>query len=112
MTSAAKTLEEDIQALRGDVAALAESISQLLKGAAEATAAGRGGADAGMHGAAQAGQDFMSDASKLKTDSVRAAEEALNGASSLIAGEIRRNPFVAIAAALCIGFVAGFSQRR
>ncbi len=112
MTSATKTLEEDIEALRGDVAALAESVSQLVAGAAEAKEAAKEGAEAGLNGAARAGKEFMNDAAKLKTDSVHAAEEIAGNASSMLAGEIRRSPFVAIAAALCVGFVAGIARHR
>ncbi len=109
MTSSTKTLEEDIQALRGDVSALVESVSKLVTGTAEAA---QQNADSGLNGAARAGKEFMADAGKFKSDSVHAAQEAAHDASSLLAGEIRRNPFVAVAAALAVGFVAGIAQRR
>ncbi len=112
MASATKTIEEDIQALRGDVAALAESIGQMASGAAAAKAAVKNGVDEGLDGAARAGREFLSDAAKIKSHSARAAEEAASDVTSMLAGEIKRNPFMAVAVALGVGFVAGIVQHR
>jgi ElaB/YqjD/DUF883 family membrane-anchored ribosome-binding protein len=112
MTSATKTVEGDIQALRADIAALAESVGQMISGAGEAKQAARNGVEEGLNGAARAGRDFISDAGKLKSHSVHAAGEAASDATSLLSGEIKRNPLVAVAAALCVGFIAGIAQRR
>ena len=70
------------------------------------------GAHKGMNGAARAGRQFASDAAELKSDSAHAAGNAASDVTSLLAGEIKRNPFVAVAAALCVGFVAGIVQHR
>jgi ElaB/YqjD/DUF883 family membrane-anchored ribosome-binding protein len=106
MASATKTLEDDIQALRQDVAALAGSIGDMVSGTA---AAAQKSANKGMNGAARAGQEFMSDAAKF---SANAAGEMTSEATSFLAGEIKRNPFMAVGAALALGFVAGIVQRR
>lgn len=104
-----KALQEDIRALRADVAALAESIGRMAAGA---TAGAQAGMQPGLDGAGHAAQDFASDAEKLQADSIRAAEEAVNNAAALLASEVRRNPFTAIAAALCVGFIVGTTRRR
>ena len=109
MASATKTLEDDVQALRQDVAALAVSIGDMVSGTA---AAAQKSANKGMNGAARAGQEFMSDAAKLKQHSANAAGEVASEATSFLAGEIKRNPFMAVGAALALGFVAGIVQRR
>ena len=41
-----------------------------------------------------------------------AAEEAASNTASLLAGEIKRNPFMAVAAALFVGFIVGTAQHR
>ena len=112
MASTTKTVEEDIQALRTDIAALADSISQIASGAANAGKAAKKGVDKGLNGAASAGHDFMADAGRLTGHSAEAAEEAASNVTSLLAGEIKRNPFVAVAVALGVGFVAGIVQHR
>jgi ElaB/YqjD/DUF883 family membrane-anchored ribosome-binding protein len=112
MASTTKTVEEDIQALRADITALAESMSHISSGAANAGKAAKNGVDKGLHGVAGATHDFMADAGRLTGHSAEAAQEAANNVSSLLAGEIKRNPFVAVAAALCVGFVAGIAQHR
>jgi len=109
MAPATKTIEEDIQALRTDMEALTKSVSAIATGAANGA---QKGADKGMNGAARAGREFAADAAKLTSDSARFAEGAASDATSLIAAEIKRNPFVAVAAALTLGFVAGIVQRR
>jgi ElaB/YqjD/DUF883 family membrane-anchored ribosome-binding protein len=109
MASATKTVEDDIQALRQDVAALAQSVGDIV---ASTAAAAEKGVNKGMNGAARAGHEFMSDAAKLKSHSANAAGEMAGEATSFIAGEIKRNPFMAVAAALAIGFVAGIARPR
>ena len=109
MAGTTKTVEEDIQALRTDIAALADSISRM---ASDAGKAAKNGVDQGVNGAVEAGRDFLSDAARLKTHSAQAAGAAASDVTSMLAGEIKRNPFVAVAAALCVGFVAGIAQHR
>ena len=112
MATATKNLEEDIHALRTDIAALAESISHMASSASDARSAAKNGIGEGLKEAAGAGRDFVSDAAKLKADSGQAAGEAAGNVTSLLAGEIKRNPFVAVAVALGVGFVAGIAQHR
>ncbi len=109
MATTSKTLEEDIQALRGDVAELAKSVSTIVSGLIDGA---EKGTHKGMNGAARAGRHFASDAAGLKSHSADAAEGAAADVTALLSGEIRRNPFVAVAAALCVGFVAGMAQHR
>ena len=112
MASTTKTVEEDIQALRTDIAALADSIGQIASGATNAGKAAKNGVDKGLNGAADAGHQFMADAGRLTGHSADAAEEVAGNVTSLLAGEIKRNPFVAVAVALGVGFVAGIAQHR
>jgi hypothetical protein len=109
MATTSKTVEEDIQALRGDVAELAKSVSAIVSGAVNGA---EKGSHKGVNGAARAGNHFASDAAGLTSHAAEAAEGAVADVTSLLAGEIKRNPFVAVAAALCVGFVAGISQHR
>jgi ElaB/YqjD/DUF883 family membrane-anchored ribosome-binding protein len=109
MASATKTVEDDIQALRQDVAALTQSVGDIV---ASTAAAAQKGVNNGLNGAARAGHEFISDAARLKEHSANAAGEAASEATSFIAGEIKRNPFMAVAAALAIGFVAGIVRHR
>mgnify|MGYP000524837855 CR=1 FL=1 len=112
MATATKTLEKDIEALRRDVSALAESLSHMTAGAGDAKAAVRNGIDEGVNGAAAASRDFLANAAKFGSHSAAVAEEAAGDVTSYVAGEIKRNPFVAVAAAAAVGFLAGISQHR
>lgn len=112
MASTTKTLEEDIQALRTDIAALANSISHMGSGAADAKKAARNGFDEGLKDAAGAGRDFVADAAKLKAHSAEAAGEVASDVTSMLSGEVKRNPLIAVAIALGVGYIAGIAQRR
>ncbi len=112
MASETKNLEQDIQALRADVAALADSIGRIVSGAADAKTAAQNGLGEGLDGAARAGRDFLSDAARLKSHSADVAGETAGDAASALAGEIKRNPFMAVAAALFVGFIVGTARRR
>jgi ElaB/YqjD/DUF883 family membrane-anchored ribosome-binding protein len=111
-TSPEKSVERDIQALRKDVSALAESIRQLAADSTDIHGSIRKSVGKGLNGAAHAGEDFVSDAAKLGKDTAHVAEKAAETGLSMVAGEIKRNPFVAVIAALGVGFLAGVGQRR
>jgi ElaB/YqjD/DUF883 family membrane-anchored ribosome-binding protein len=112
MATATRNLEKDIAALRQDVTALAESISQMAAGTDKAKAAVRNGIDEGINGAASAGRDFLAHAAHLTSHSAEVTEEAASNAASFVAGEIKRNPLMAVAAAAAVGFLAGMAQHR
>ena len=112
MASATEKMEEDLQALRRDMADLAGSIKAMVAEAANAKTVAQDGLKDGLNGAARAGQEFMSDTMRLKSDAAHAAGDIAGEATSFVADEIRRNPLTSVIAALCIGFVAGITQRR
>ena len=112
MAAATEKLEDDLQALRRDVAELAASVKTMLAEAANAKTTAEDGFKEGLNGAARAGQEFMSDTMRLKSDAVHAAGDLAGEATSFVASEIRRNPLTSVIAALCLGFVAGLAQRR
>ncbi len=112
VTSPEKSVERDIQALRDDVSALADSIKQLASDSADIHSSIKKSMGKSLNGAARAGEEFVSDAAKLGKDSAHAAENMAESALTMVADEIKRNPFMAVVAALGVGFLAGIGQRR
>ena len=105
MATPEKDLQKDIEAIRGDIAALAQTIGKLAADTAEVQARMRKNVRKAASSAAEAGEDLIADTADAAVDA------AMAGMSSLEA-EIKRNPLTAVLTALGIGFVVGLVGRR
>lgn len=114
--AAEKDLQQDLEALRADIAALTETVGRLAKDMADARATMRDtmkeSVKTAAKDAAAAGEELLNDAVKLGGDAAGAAGEAAHARVTSLEDEIRRNPVTAVLAALGIGFIVGVLGRR
>jgi ElaB/YqjD/DUF883 family membrane-anchored ribosome-binding protein len=105
----AQNADDDLKALRKDLAGLRDALTAFISHAADRTAG------AAQNAAATAKDQAAAAASKLAEHGAAAASEAAaqaKGAAAELEQMARRNPLGALAAAAAIGFVIGMMGRR
>jgi ElaB/YqjD/DUF883 family membrane-anchored ribosome-binding protein len=111
-TTPKKALDRDIKELRGDIAALADSVNELAAGAGEAKdAMGKGGERAAT-AAKGAIKEIGKDAKKAAAHGGDAATDMAESAMEPVVTTIKNRPLTAVLSALGLGFVIGMLRRK
>lgn len=85
-------LAEHIERIRSDIAALSETVAQLVSDTAGIQAALKRRVNAAAKQAAKTGSDFLGEASALGEEALEAAERGATAAVETIETQIARNP--------------------
>lgn len=102
-----KDFQNDLAAIRADIAALSDSVGKLAAEAAKAQAAMAKTMKKAARSAAGDVEDMWDEAVHLGRDTTDATRDAARAVESSIEGQIKRNPVGAVLVALGIGFVVG-----
>jgi ElaB/YqjD/DUF883 family membrane-anchored ribosome-binding protein len=102
-----KDFQNDLAAIRADVAALADTVGKLAVEAGKAQAAMTKTVRQTARKAVNGGHDIWDETSALGHDTAEAAVDAAHAGISSIEKEIKRNPVGAVLVALGIGFLVG-----
>jgi ElaB/YqjD/DUF883 family membrane-anchored ribosome-binding protein len=105
-------LAEHIERIRSDIAALSETVAQLVSDTAGIQATLKRRVNAAAKQAAKTGSDFLGEASALGEEALEAAERGATAAVDTIETQIARNPLTAVLIALGFGFAVGLWSRK
>ncbi len=106
-TTPEKDLHIDLEAIRSDIAALAEGVGKLANEASNAQTARAKTLKKAAIGATGVGAEVWNGAAQLGHDSAGAAADAAHAGMSNLEKRFRQNPVTAILIALVVGFVVG-----
>lgn len=111
-SNADKDLGENLERIRADIAALSETVSQLVSDTAGIQASLRKKVNTAARQAAAAGEDMMNDAVEMGGEAVASVARSATAAVDQVEGQIARNPMTSVLIALGLGFVAGLVSRK
>lgn len=103
-----KDFENDLEAVRSDIAAITENAGELAKEASKAGAAISKSARKAARASARIGAKTWDEVSNLGSDTTQAVRDAVHSGTLTVERQIKRNPVNAFLCALGIGFVFGF----
>ena len=98
--------------IRADIAALSETVAQLVTDTAGIQATLKRRVNAAAKQAAQAGGDMLGEATALGEEAMEAAARGATAAVDTIETQIARNPLTAVLIALGFGFAVGLLSRK
>jgi len=107
-----KDFQEDITALRADIAALTDTVGKLAAEAAKAQSAFAKDVKKAAKGAARVGEEAWDETVQLGADARDAAVDAAGAGMATIERQIREKPINAVLIALGIGFLVGLVGRK
>jgi ElaB/YqjD/DUF883 family membrane-anchored ribosome-binding protein len=102
-----KDFQNDIEALRADIAALTDTVGKLASEAVKAQAAFAKDARTAAKAAGRVGEEMWEEAQQLGADGYDAAADAAGAGMATLENQIKRSPVSAVLIALGIGFVVG-----
>lgn len=101
-----------LERIRADIAALSETVAQLVTDTAGIQATLKRRVNAAAKQAAQAGGDMLGEATALGEEAMEAAARGATAAVDTIETQIARNPLTAVLIALGFGFAVGLLSRK
>src|SRR5262245_61087431 len=111
-TKADDDVAEHIERIRADIAALSDTVAQLVSDTAGIQATLKRRVNAAARQAARAGGDILGEAAAIGEEAVEAAAKGATAAVSTIESEIARNPLTSVLIALGFGFAVGLLSRK
>ena len=112
MASPEKDFQNDLEAIRADIAALTDTVGKLASEATKAQAAMAKTMKKAAKNAAGDVEEMWEEAAQLGQDAADAARDAAQVGVSTIEQQIKKNPVGAVMVALGIGFVVGILGHR
>jgi len=106
-TTSEKDFQDDLKALRADIAALTDTVGNLASQATRAEAGVTKSVKKAAKGAIGTGEDLLDEGVELGHDAARAATSGARAGVSSLEHQIEQNPMNAVLIALGIGFVVG-----
>jgi ElaB/YqjD/DUF883 family membrane-anchored ribosome-binding protein len=103
---------EHIEKIRADIAALRETMAQLVSDTAGIQASLKRRVDAAAQRAVRAGEELVDEAGALGDEAMRAAARTAGAAVGDLEARIARNPLSSVLIALGLGFAVGILGRR
>jgi ElaB/YqjD/DUF883 family membrane-anchored ribosome-binding protein len=107
-----KDFQDDISAIRADIAALTDTVGKLAAEASKAQAAFAKDVKKAAKSAGRIGSEAWEEAAQLGADTAEAAGDAAQAGMASLEKQIRQKPFNAVLIALGIGFVVGLLGHR
>lgn len=107
-----KDFQNDLDALRADIAALSDTVGKLASEAVKAQAAFAKDARKAAKAAGKVGAEMWDETQQLGADSYDAAADAAQAGMATLENQIKRSPVSAVLIALGIGFVIGLIGTR
>jgi ElaB/YqjD/DUF883 family membrane-anchored ribosome-binding protein len=111
-TNPDKDLNDDLAAVRADVAALSDTVSKLAAEALKAQAAFAKDVKKAAQAAGRVGEEAWDETMQLGSDAAETVTDAAQAGMDSLENQIRQKPFNAVLIALGIGFVVGFLGRK
>jgi ElaB/YqjD/DUF883 family membrane-anchored ribosome-binding protein len=105
-------LAEHIERIRADIAALSQTVAQLVNDTAGIQATLKRRVSAAAKQAAETGGDMLGEATALGEEAIEAAARGATAAVDTIETQIARNPLTAVLIALGFGFAVGLFSRK
>lgn len=112
MANPEKDFQDDIAALRADIAALTDTVGKLASEALKAQAAFTKDAKKAAKAAGRIGGEAWEEAQQLGADGMDAAADAAQAGIATLEGQIKRNPVSSVLIALGVGFLVGILGSR
>ena len=110
--SADKELSDSLERIRADIAALSDTVSQLVSDTAGIQASLRKKVNSAAKQATAAGEELMNDAIEMGGEALDAAARTAAGAVDSVEAQIVRNPMTSVLVALGLGFALGLVTRK
>ena len=111
-TNPEKEFQDDISALRADMAALTDTVGKLASEAAKAQAAFAKDVKKAAKSAGRVGEEAWEETVQLGADARDAAADAAQAGMASLERQIREKPINAVLIALGIGFLVGLIGRK
>jgi ElaB/YqjD/DUF883 family membrane-anchored ribosome-binding protein len=112
VTAPEKDFQDDLKALRADIAALTATVGDLASQASRAEADVTKRVKKAAKGAIGAGEEMLDEGLELGHDAARAATSGARAGVASLEHQIEKNPMNAVLIALGIGFVVGLVGRK
>ena len=106
-TNPEKDLQNDMEAIRADIAALTDTVGKLASEAVKAQAAIAKNVKKAAKSAGAVGEEMWEEAQQLGSDTADAAADAAHAGMASLENQIKRNPVNAVLIALGVGFLVG-----
>jgi ElaB/YqjD/DUF883 family membrane-anchored ribosome-binding protein len=107
-----KDFQKDMDALRADLAALADTVNRLATETADVHATVKKNFKKAAKRAAGVGEQFAEDAKHLGDHAAEAASDAAAAGMATLEDQIKRHPMTAVLGALGVGFLLGVMGRK
>jgi ElaB/YqjD/DUF883 family membrane-anchored ribosome-binding protein len=107
-----KDFQDDIAAIRADIAALTDTVGKLASEAAKAQATIAKDVKKAAKTAGRIGSEAWEETAQLGADTAEAASDAAQAGVASLESQIRQKPLNAVLIALGIGFVVGLLGHR
>ena len=112
MANPEKDFQDDIAALRADIAALTDTVGKLASEAVKAQTAFARDAKKAAKAAGRLGEEAWEEAQQLSADGMDAAADAAQAGIATLETQIKRNPVSSVLIALGVGFLVGILGSR
>ena len=103
---------EHIERIRADIAALSETVSQLVSDTAGIQATLRKRVNTAARQAAATGEQILGEATAIGEEALEAAAKSAGAAINSVESQIARSPLTAVLIALGFGFAVGLLTRK
>jgi ElaB/YqjD/DUF883 family membrane-anchored ribosome-binding protein len=107
-----KDFQKDMEAIRADLAALADTVNRLASDTADVHAKVKKNFKKAARQAADAGEQFAADARGLGGHAAEAATDVASAGIASLEDQIKRHPVTAVLGALGAGFLIGVMGRK
>jgi ElaB/YqjD/DUF883 family membrane-anchored ribosome-binding protein len=112
MANPEKDFQDDLAAIRADIAALTDTVGKLGNEALKAQAAFAKDAKKAAKRASGLGEEMWEEAQQLGSDAAGAAGDAAQAGMATLERQIKQSPVSAVLIALGIGFLVGILGSR
>jgi ElaB/YqjD/DUF883 family membrane-anchored ribosome-binding protein len=107
-----KDFQKDMEAIRADLAALADTVNRLASETADVHAKVKKNFKKAAKQATNVGEQFAEDAKHLGGHAAEAAADAASAGMASLEDQIKRHPLTAVLGALGAGFLLGVMGRK
>jgi ElaB/YqjD/DUF883 family membrane-anchored ribosome-binding protein len=112
MANPEKDFQDDLSAIRADIAALTDTVGKLASEAVKVQAAFAKDAKKAAKAAGKIGEEAWAEAQQLGADGMDAAADAAQAGIATLEGQIKQNPMSSVLIALGVGFLVGIIGSR
>jgi len=107
-----KDLADNLERIRADIAALSDTVGQLVSDTAGIQASLKRKAATAAKDAVRTGEALMSEAGEIGAEALQAASRTASNAVDNMESQIAKNPLTSVLIALGLGFALGLISRR